>query len=171
MKSIFSALTIILLTLSMAGCTKKEPTQAPAEETPAAAPEPAKDMTDTPATVEAMPEEPAPTPAEAPAAEPASPAAEEPVVHKAASLDGLTYIKGKPVTFEKGKVTVVEFWATWCPPCKESIPHLTKVQKQYKDKGVTVIGISNEQELETVKTFVDRTGRKDELYGRVGPTT
>jgi len=57
---------------------------------------------------------------------------------KAASLDGLTYVKGEPVTFKEGKVYVVEFWATWCGPCKTSIPHLTEIQKKYKDKNVTV---------------------------------
>ena len=46
------------------------------------------------------------------------------------------WVKGDPVTtFEKGKVYVVEFWATWCPPCIKSIPHLTELQKQYKEKG------------------------------------
>ena len=66
---------------------------------------------------------------------------------KAAPLEGLTYIKGDPIVFEAGKVYVVEFWATWCPPCRTSIPHLTEVQKQFKDKGVTVIGISNEKDI------------------------
>ena len=79
---------------------------------------------------------------------------------EAASLDGLTYIKGGPVKFEDGKVYVVEFWATWCPPCRTSIPHLTEVQKQFKDKEVTVLGISNEEDLEKVKAFVTEQGEK-----------
>ena len=79
---------------------------------------------------------------------------------KAAALDGLTYIKGDAVSLEEGKVYVVEFWATWCPPCKVSVPHLTEIQKQFKDKGVTVIGISNEKNLDTVKSFVASQGEK-----------
>jgi thiol-disulfide isomerase/thioredoxin len=44
------------------------------------------------------------------------------------------YLKGEPVTqFEKGKVYVVEFWATWCGPCRQSIPHITALQQKYKD--------------------------------------
>jgi len=74
---------------------------------------------------------------------------------KAASLDGLTFIKGDAVTLEAGKVFVVEFWATWCPPCRTSIPHLTEIQKQYKDKGVTVIGVSGES-ADVVKPFVEK---------------
>ena len=78
---------------------------------------------------------------------------------EAASLEGLTFVKGDAVTFEKGKVYVVEFWATWCPPCKTSIPHLTEIQKQFKDKGVTVIGVSNES-VDTVKPFVEKMGEE-----------
>ena len=53
------------------------------------------------------------------------------------------WVKGEPVTeFKDGEVYVVEFWATWCPPCVKSIPHLTKLQKEYKDKGVTIVGIT-----------------------------
>lgn len=44
------------------------------------------------------------------------------------------FIKGEPVTkLEAGKIYVVEFWATWCGPCKESIPHLTELQAQHAD--------------------------------------
>jgi len=52
------------------------------------------------------------------------------------------WFKGTPVdTLEKGKVYVVEFWATWCGPCKMSIPHLTEMAHKYGDK-VTFVGVS-----------------------------
>ncbi|MHC5118508.1 MAG: peroxiredoxin family protein [Planctomycetota bacterium] len=95
-----------------------------------------------------------------PAAEPApETATKSQLGQKAAALEGLTYVKGQPVTLTEGKVYVVEFWATWCPPCRTSIPHLTEIQKQFKDKGVTVIGISNEG-VNTVKPFVEKMGDK-----------
>lgn len=52
------------------------------------------------------------------------------------------WVKGAPIkSFEKGKVYVVEFWATWCGPCKTSIPHLTELAHKYKNK-VTFTGVS-----------------------------
>lgn len=61
---------------------------------------------------------------------------------KAPALAVEKWVKGKDVaSFEKGKVYVVEFWATWCGPCMQSIPHLTDLQKEYKDK-VTIIGMT-----------------------------
>jgi len=42
----------------------------------------------------------------------------------------------------RGKVVLVEFWATWCPPCKEMIPELNAVYARYKDKGVVILGVS-----------------------------
>lgn len=81
----------------------------------------------------------------------------------APSLTIAEWIKGAPVTsFEKGKVYVVEFWATWCGPCIQQMPHITKLQAEYKDKGVTIIGVSsvdrNGNSLEKVKKMVADKG-------------
>ena len=59
----------------------------------------------------------------------------------------------KPVKkFEKGKVYIVEFWATWCAPCIMSMPHLAELQQQYRDQ-VQIISISTES-LDKVKSLL-----------------
>jgi thiol-disulfide isomerase/thioredoxin len=78
----------------------------------------------------------------------------------APSIDIAHWIKGDTVSgFEKGKVYVVEFWATWCGPCRESMPHLSSLQRRFKDYGVTVIGVSDEP-LETVQGFLGKENKK-----------
>lgn len=52
----------------------------------------------------------------------------------------------------KGKAYVLEFWATWCPPCRTSIPHLNEVHKKHKDKGLEIIGVTKE-DRQTVRNF------------------
>jgi thiol-disulfide isomerase/thioredoxin len=57
------------------------------------------------------------------------------------------WIKGDPVELSEGAgktIFVVEFWATWCAPCRETIPHLTKLQQAYNDKNVVIVAVSNE---------------------------
>jgi thiol-disulfide isomerase/thioredoxin len=78
----------------------------------------------------------------------------------APKLEVKEFVKGDAVTgFEKGKVYVVEFWATWCGPCKATIPHLTELQKKHKD--VTFIGVSAfETNQDAVKPFVKEMGDK-----------
>jgi thiol-disulfide isomerase/thioredoxin len=67
-------------------------------------------------------------------------------------LDGQTT---KLADYE-GKVLVVDLWATWCGPCKAEIPHLIEIANEYKDKGVHVIGLTNEDpetDADIVKQF------------------
>ncbi len=76
------------------------------------------------------------------------------------------WLKGDPVDLaaRKGKgVTVVEFWATWCAPCVQSVPHLTELQHKYASKDVRVVGVTAKDPGNTekvVRAFVGRMGSK-----------
>jgi len=77
---------------------------------------------------------------------------------KAPKLEVQKFVKGEPVkAFEKGKTYVIDLWGTWCPPCREAIPHLSKLQKKYKD--VIFIGVALLQEdPDEVTEFVEDAG-------------
>jgi thiol-disulfide isomerase/thioredoxin len=62
----------------------------------------------------------------------------------------LNYIGKQPEL--TGKPLLVEFWATWCPPCRKSIPHLNEIYSKYKGQGLQIVGITDEDEA-TVKKF------------------
>lgn len=65
-------------------------------------------------------------------------------------------IEGRNVSLSdhKGKVVLIEFWATWCAPCRASIPGLERLYKAYGDKGFTVLAISLDYgELDSVRQF------------------
>ena len=75
------------------------------------------------------------------------------------------WMQGKAVkAFEKDKVYVVEFWATWCGPCIVMMPHLAELQAEYKEKGVTFIGFTSKDEngntRDKVAEFVKKRGPK-----------
>ncbi len=61
----------------------------------------------------------------------------------------------KVTKFATGRIYVVEFWATWCPPCVASMPHLAELQTKLDDKKVQIISISDEP-LDTVKEFLQK---------------
>jgi thiol-disulfide isomerase/thioredoxin len=66
-------------------------------------------------------------------------------------LDGKT-LSSKDL---RGKVVLIDFWATWCGPCRRSIPHLIDLHNEYKDKGLVVVGVSVDQQgPQVVKPFV-----------------
>ena len=75
------------------------------------------------------------------------------------------WVKGEPVSLsaDPRNIYLVEFWATYCPPCLVSIPHLTEIQKRFKDKNVTIIGISAEP-LNVVTAFVKKMGAKMDYH-------
>jgi peroxiredoxin len=56
-----------------------------------------------------------------------------------------------------GKIVIIDFWATWCPPCQETVPHLNELQKEFGDKGLQVVGISLDRKgLRVVKPFAKK---------------
>lgn len=74
---------------------------------------------------------------------------------RAAADFTLTDLSGKSWTLSalKGKVVVVNFWATWCPPCRKEMPDLEELSKEFKDDGLVILAISDEEEAK-VRPFI-----------------
>ena len=75
----------------------------------------------------------------------------------------LPTVDGKTFTLSScfkapGKVTLLDLWATWCPPCRREIPYLIDLQKKFKGKDVMVVGVSLDAEKSTVANFVKAQG-------------
>jgi peroxiredoxin len=60
-------------------------------------------------------------------------------------------LSGKPVSLRqhKGQVVLLDFWATWCTPCRRSIPELVVLQEKYRDQGLVVLGVSADNPRDT----------------------
>jgi tetratricopeptide (TPR) repeat protein/thiol-disulfide isomerase/thioredoxin len=80
----------------------------------------------------------------------------------APKLQNGKWVQGDPVKdFERDKAYIIEFWATWCGPCRVSIPHLNDIHLKFKDKGLVVVGQDCwEQDDDLVTPFVKKMGEK-----------
>eukprot|EP00343_Euplotes_focardii_P008644 CAMPEP_0205825360 /NCGR_PEP_ID=MMETSP0206-20130828/24930_1 /ASSEMBLY_ACC=CAM_ASM_000279 /TAXON_ID=36767 /ORGANISM="Euplotes focardii, Strain TN1" /LENGTH=191 /DNA_ID=CAMNT_0053124343 /DNA_START=60 /DNA_END=635 /DNA_ORIENTATION=- len=92
----------------------------------------------------------------------------------AAKLEGVQMVQGEPVDpTRRGFVTVVESWATWCPPCIRSIPHLNEIYLKYKARGVQFIGVTSEKDVAKITKFVQGNASMTypvgmDMLGKVG---
>jgi cytochrome c biogenesis protein CcmG/thiol:disulfide interchange protein DsbE len=69
---------------------------------------------------------------------------------------GLADLAGRPVNLGslKGKVVIVDFWASWCAPCKQEMPVLERLWQKYKGRGLVIVGVSVDQDGANVGTFI-----------------
>lgn len=84
----------------------------------------------------------------------------EPVTPTVAPAWKLTSPDGKEISFAqfKGKVVVVDFWATWCGPCRMEIPGYIELQKKHEKDGLVIIGIAVNDTVDSVKAYMAKQG-------------
>lgn len=72
----------------------------------------------------------------------------------------LVNLSGDRVQFSdlSGQAIVLNFWATWCPPCRREMALLNEFQNEYKSRGLSVVGIDVGEDLEVVRQFVEPMG-------------
>lgn len=85
----------------------------------------------------------------------------KPAPGKNASSFSLTSVNGgSKMAIEKGKVTVVDFWATWCEPCKKSFPKYQELYVKYKASGLEILAVSVDEEKKDIPDFIKTYGAK-----------
>lgn len=71
-------------------------------------------------------------------------------------------IEGNPISISdevvKHKITIIDFWASWCGPCRAEMPNLVNLYAQFKDKGLGIIGISLDKDLEDWRKAIEEDG-------------
>jgi peroxiredoxin len=83
-----------------------------------------------------------------------------PVVGEEAPLFSLNNVDGKPVTLKslRGKVVLLDFWASWCGPCRQENPNVVKAYNTYKSKGFTVCSVSLDDNKEKWQAAIAKDG-------------
>ncbi|MEW6712461.1 MAG: TlpA disulfide reductase family protein, partial [Candidatus Riflebacteria bacterium] len=93
--------------------------------------------------------------------------------------EGMKTTDGKDLSLErfKGKVLLVDFWATWCPPCRAEVPNIVKAYKEYNPKGFEIVGISFDESREKFDEYIKENAMPWPQYfdgkgwqNEVGPT-
>ncbi len=79
-------------------------------------------------------------------------------VGKKAPEFSLPATNGETVALQsfRGKVVLLNFWATWCGPCREELPELARVQEKYRRRGLAIIAVTVDNELENVRGFLKK---------------
>jgi len=69
-------------------------------------------------------------------------------------------LKGKDVTLSslKGKLVFLNFWATWCPPCRAEMPSMQTLYEKYEDKGLVILAVNLREDKKTVEKFLKKNG-------------
>lgn len=85
---------------------------------------------------------------------------EKPSIFLEANDFTLPALSGDTITLSKfkGKVVILDFWATWCPPCRAKIPALVELQEEYRERGLQILGVSIDRDKETLKDFYKEHG-------------
>jgi len=79
-------------------------------------------------------------------------------IGKKAAEFSLPAVNGETVTLQsfRGKVVLLNFWATWCGPCREELPELARVQEKFRQRGLAVVAVTVDNELENVRSFLKK---------------
>jgi len=65
-------------------------------------------------------------------------------------------LQGRPFDLRRGKVVLIDFWASWCAPCILAIPHLSQLQEKYRARGFQVVGVSMDDSADTTKETMQK---------------
>lgn len=143
----FALAAPLALTLLAAGCGQKQTTQAVPPPAPAAAPATPSGPDSSPALTD----------------QDGNPAPPPPLAAGTVAPEFSTRtVSGQPLSLRslRGKVVLVDFWATWCVPCRQATPTLEALHRRYSEKGLAVVGMSidDANSVTRIKPFVKRYG-------------